>query len=137
MPGEKLLEQKLTHPRIPEFGGTVDCIIQNGDSITLVDLKTGRWPVKVDGNPQLQCYALLVRDAIKHSGPIVTAIIQPRVYNAPQVTVFYPDELDIFEERVKIAGESDERVAGEHCRFCPLKESCDTYASSKIETKVG
>jgi hypothetical protein len=52
-------EIRLTHPTIPDFGGTLDGLAE-GEHPTIVDFKYGAGvAVEVERNSQLSCYALL------------------------------------------------------------------------------
>ncbi len=122
------VENKLTHPWIADLGGTIDAMITTDEKLTIVDLKTGKWKVSAKNNTQLKCYALLAMHAQFWVYEEVTCVIvQPRAFAKPQVVTFTADELKDFENLIDEAGKSDERIPGNHCYFCPLKEDCDEY----------
>lgn len=120
-----VLEQKIKHATIPDFGGTVDCILFDGDRLHIVDLKTGRWPAHAE---QLACYALLARQEYPRRF-VAATIVQPRANDGQTLRNFLWDsyDLDKFEDRVRRAAESDDLVAGPHCRFCTLRPTCKAF----------
>ena len=120
-PGEKLLEQKLFHPTIPDFFGTIDCLIVSPEHLEIFDLKCGKWPAH---HEQLMCYGVLANQ--EHPRPIIHAtIIQPRSIGQKRAVHFWTsDELARFEDRVREAAESDDVVPNDGCRFCTLRPTC-------------
>jgi len=129
--GEKHFENKIFHPEIADFFGTVDTVIVGSGPLTIVDMKTGKWGVEARRNTQLSCYAVLARHKFPTDKNIIAAIVQPHISPIPKITTFTPAYLDAFEEKIAAAAVSDERKAGEHCRFCPLKHECGEYAEAK------
>lgn len=126
--GELLTEQKIAHDKIPDFGGTVDAVIRHKNGLTIIDLKTGTYKVPAKENKQLMCYSILARQEYPTKKPISATIIQPRVYAKPNKAVFTPKQLDAIEARVAEAATRTDRVAGNHCWFCPLRGDCQEYA---------
>lgn len=132
--GKLITETKLKHPQIADFGGTLDtCVV--GDRLTIVDLKTGKFPV-YPTDPQLLCYALLAREEHDWADAVHVVIVQPRAFKEPQKAKISRRQMDVFERRVQKAAVSDEVVPGQHCRFCPFltKKECKpgvTYARSQ------
>jgi hypothetical protein len=129
--GDKVFETKIEHGSIPDFGGTIDTAILDGSCLSVDDLKTGKWKVSAENNPQLMSYLCLARQIFPDATEFKGSIFQyGRAYGAS----FSGGQLDIFEQQVKIAGKSDKKQNGEHCRFCPLRPKCEEgteYARGK------
>lgn len=132
--GTKVFETKIEHAGIPDFGGTIDTAVLDGTCLSVADLKTGKWRVGVENNPQIMSYLCLARQLFPQATEFKGTIVQPSAYKKPQTATFTKNQLDIFEQQVKIAGKSDRIQSGEHCRFCPLRPQCDEgkrYAKDK------
>jgi hypothetical protein len=129
-----LLEQRVDFsPWVPDGFGTCDCIIIQGEMLTIIDYKYGQGvPVSAVGNPQMKLYALgalndygIAYDVTK----VEMHIYQPRLNNisVDRITV---DELLTWAESTvkpiaaKAAKGEGEYAAGEHCRFCPHAGKC-------------
>lgn len=130
-----LLEQRVDYaPWAPEGFGTCDCIIMQGDTLTIIDYKYGVGvAVSAVNNPQMKLYAL---GALNMYGVaydikrVETHIFQPRIDNisSDQMTV---EELLEWGETVKptakkAAKGKGEYNPGEHCKFCPHAGKCRT-----------
>lgn len=132
------IEQRMDYSDYAPGGfGTADCILIEGDTLFLNDLKYGKGvPVSAEENPQMMLYAL---GALKRYGilyPIAKvhlAIIQPRLDSI--------SEWEISREALEAWGESvvktqaafadkgeGDFVPGDHCRFCRAKAQCRAYA---------
>jgi len=136
------IEKKVNYGDYAEGGfGTADCIMIQGDTIHICDLKYGKGvPVGAEDNTQLMLYALgayaeygfiySIQKAVLH-------IIQPRIdnYSSWEVDI---DKLLAFGERVKkqsaiaLSG-NGEFLAGSHCRFCRARAKCRTRAEENIK----
>jgi hypothetical protein len=115
--------------------GTADCIISDGETLTVVDFKYGRnVEVSVKDNPQLQLYALgaasLLDSLYKHPREIRLAIVQPRISGETikEHILSYVD-LWYFGRAVRQAAESTRqpgapREAGDWCMWCRAKALC-------------
>lgn len=121
--------------------GTADCIMIQGDTVHVCDLKYGKGvTVLAEGNTQLMLYALGAYSEYSFIYPIKRAvlhIIQPRLDN------FSSWEIDInkllaFGEHVKkqseiaLSGEGG-YLAGGHCRFCRARAKCRARAEENIK----
>jgi hypothetical protein len=140
------IEQRLQFSEtigVDESFGTSDCVILDGDVITLVDLKYGMG-VRVDAeeNEQLQIYALaaLEQFGMAHAFKSVKLIIvQPRLDHISEWEVSV-EQLEQFANRVRCAVEAAEDalplfVPGEkQCRFCKAKANCQALADHVAET---
>ena len=129
-----LLEQRVDFsPWVPDGFGTCDCIIIQGETLTIIDYKYGQGvPVSAVDNPQMKLYALgalndygIAYDVTK----VEMHIYQPRLNNVSDCSLMVEDLLEWAENTVKpiaakaAKGEGD-YAAGEHCRFCPHAGKC-------------
>ena len=129
-----LLEQRVDFsPWVPDGFGTCDCIIIQGNVLTIIDYKYGQGvPVSAMDNPQMKLYAL---GALNDYGiaydvtRVEMHIYQPRLNNVSDCSLMVEDLLEWAENTVKpiaakaAKGEGD-YAAGEHCRFCPHAGKC-------------
>jgi hypothetical protein len=143
---QMFVEQRLQFSEtigVDESFGTSDCVILDGDVITLVDLKYGMG-VRVDAeeNEQLQIYALaaLEQFGMAHDFKRVKLIIvQPRLDHVSEWEVSVP-ELQLFADRVRFAVVDAQAAVptytpGEkQCRFCKAKANCQALADHVAET---
>lgn len=138
-----LLEQRVDFSTwVPDGFGTCDCIIIQGDTLTIIDYKYGVGvPVSAVDNPQMRLYAL---GALSDFGfaydveKVETHIFQPRINNisADQLTAA---ELLTWGEKVvkpiaeKAAKGKGKYKPGEHCKFCPHAGRCRTLTKTCTE----
>lgn len=138
-----LLEQRVDFsPWVPEGFGTCDCIIIEGDTLTIVDYKYGQGvQVSAVDNPQMKLYAL---GALNDFGfaydveKVKMHIFQPRIDNISSDELTVADLLTWAEKMVKPTAEKAAKGKGgynpgEHCRFCPHAGRC--RALTKICTE--
>ena len=146
--GEKpvvLIEQYLEMDYAPDSHGTVDCCIIAGDTLTVIDNKTGYIKVEAeeDGelNSQLAIYGLYAYKAFKAIYPIRNirlVIFQERVHNISQVVVS-ADELEKWEQEKLIPAAknatSDNPVSasGWWCKYCPGRAICRKRSDDAFE----
>ena len=142
-----MVEQKLD---MTEYGegmfGTADCVIVADENLHIIDFKYGTG-VKVSAgdekkiNAQLACYALgalLIYDCLYEIETVTMTIFQPRLGNISSVTVDKVDLLRWGEEVLRPAvtlalkGEG-EFQAGDHCRFCKIRDTCRKRAEYSME----
>ena len=142
-----LLEQRVDFsPWVPDGFGTCDCIILQGETMTVIDYKYGVGvPVSAEDNPQMKLYAL---GALNDFGlaydvtHIEMHIYQPRINNISDCALMVEDLLEWAEQTVKpvaekaVKGKGDYK-AGEWCKFCPhagrcrqLTEVCTEYVET-------
>lgn len=129
-----LLEQRVDFsPWVPDGFGTCDCILIQGDTLTIIDYKYGVGvAVSAVDNPQMKLYALgalndygIALDVSK----VEMHIYQPRINNISVDSLTVSELLEWAEKVVKptaekaIKGKGD-YVAGEHCKFCPHAGRC-------------
>lgn len=129
-----LLEQRVDFsPWVPDGFGTCDCIILQGETMTVIDYKYGVGvPVSAEDNPQMKLYAL---GALNDFGlaydvtHIEMHIYQPRINNVSDCALMVEDLLEWAEQTVKpvaqkaVKGNGD-YCAGEWCKFCPHAGRC-------------
>lgn len=129
-----LLEQRVDFsPWVPEGFGTCDCIIIQGDTLTIIDYKYGQG-VAVDAkdNPQMKLYAL---GALNDYGFVYDVkrvemhIFQPRLDNISRDETTVAELLGWADKTVKPLAEKAAKGKGthnpgEHCRFCPHAGRC-------------
>lgn len=129
-----LLEQRVDFsPWVPAGFGTCDCIIIQGDLLTIIDYKYGQGvAVSAEGNPQMKLYAL---GALNDYGiaydvnRVEMHIYQPRINNISSCSLMVEDLLEWAEQTVKpIAAKAakgkGDYSAGEWCKFCPHAGRC-------------
>lgn len=129
-----LLEQRVDFsPWVPDGFGTCDCIILQGDTMTIIDYKYGVGvPVSAENNPQMKLYAL---GALNDFGiaydvsHVEMHIYQPRINNISSCALVVEDLLDWAEQTVlpiaqKAAEGKGDYNAGEWCKFCPHAGRC-------------
>ena len=143
----KLLEQRVDFsPWVPDGFGTCDCILIQGDELTIIDYKYGQGvAVSAEDNPQLKLYAL---GALYDFGIVcgVTKInmhiFQPRINNISQESITASELMEWAEKVVKptaqkaIKGKGN-YSAGSWCKFCPhagrcrqLTKTCTEYVET-------
>ena len=142
-----LLEQRVDFsPWVPHGFGTCDCILIQGDVLTIIDYKYGQGvKVSAENNPQMKLYAL---GALNDYGiaydvtEVEMHIYQPRINNI-SVDRLKVDALMEWAEKVvkptaaKAARGKGSYKAGEHCKFCPhagrcreLTKTCTEYVET-------
>ncbi len=129
-----LLEQRVDFsPWVPDGFGTCDCIIINGNLLTIIDYKYGQGvAVSAVDNPQMKLYAL---GALNDYGiaydvtRVEMHIYQPRINNVSSCSLMVEDLLEWAEKTVKpiatkAAKGKGNYSAGAHCKFCPHAGRC-------------
>jgi hypothetical protein len=136
-PSEIMLEYKIKlNFHGEQMNGTVDCamILENGD-LMIIDLKTGRTPVKTEDNNQMLMYAYGViqdRWRQKKTMPqnIVISIFQSLInntnavsYTMKEIMEWYVSKIEPMEE-IK-TGNLVYRPSTDACKFCQFKHKCN------------
>lgn len=129
-----LLERRVDFsPWVPEGFGTCDCIILQGETMTIIDYKYGQGvPVSAVNNPQMMLYAL---GALNDYGiafdvkNIEMHIFQPRIDNISTDPITVESLLKWANEEVKPTAEKAAKGKGnynpgDHCKFCPHAGKC-------------
>lgn len=142
-----LLEQRVDFsPWVPDGFGTCDCIIIQGDTLTIIDYKYGVGvPVSAKDNPQMKLYAL---GALNDYGfaydvdKVEMHIYQPRINNISDDSLTVKELLEWGETVKPIANQAakgkGKYKAGAHCKFCPhagrcraLTKTCTEYVQNQ------
>jgi hypothetical protein len=144
--GEKFFEQKVNYSDYaPEGFGTADCIIIDGDTLHIVDLKYGKGIKVYADSTQLSIYAL---GAVHEFGfiydikTIKKHIVQPRLDNIDMHEMSI-DELLQFGEEVKEKAKlamlpGAPRTPGEkQCQWCSHKARCPELLKMTQDTLMG
>lgn len=133
-----LIEQYLEMDYAPDTHGTVDCCIIAGDTLTVIDNKTGfiKVTAEEDGqlNSQLAIYGLYAYKAFKDVYPIKQirlVIFQERIHNFSEIAVT-AEQLEAWEKDVLVPAaqnamsENPKSASGWWCKYCPGKATCRT-----------
>lgn len=130
------VEQLLEMDYAPDTHGTADAIIIAGDTLTVIDNKTGFIPVKVfegnELNSQLGIYGLYAYKLFKDFYPISKVrlvIYQERIHNIDDHTLDLEDllkwEVNVLRPAAKEAQNPNaEAVSGKWCKYCPGRCIC-------------
>ena len=140
LPGKTLYEEKVDFSKIvPDGFGTTDCINVDGDTLTAVDLKTGRGvKVYAQDNEQLMLYAIGALDTlyIDQVCPIkkVKLVVHQNIIDHVDEWVLSVHELDDFgfQANIKALEALDPDIASfapsqDTCRFCKAQGICKAY----------
>lgn len=130
------IEQVLEMDYAPDTHGTADAVIIAGDTLTIIDNKTGFIPVKVfeenELNSQLGIYGLyaykLFAD-IYSIKKIRLVIYQERIHNIDDQTIDVEDllewEVAVLRPAAKEAQNPNaEANSGKWCKYCPGRNIC-------------
>lgn len=128
-----MLEQRVSYDDyVPGGGGTADAIIIGGNTLMLIDLKTGNRPVSVKGNAQLRLYALgaiqefdFIYDFDRVMYCIVqtpTKAISTEEISTQELQTWGTEEVAPKAHAAIIGG--DVFVEGEHCNYCKAASCC-------------
>lgn len=139
-----LLEQRVDFsPWVPDGFGTCDCILIQGDTLTIIDYKYGVGvAVSAKDNPQMKLYAL---GALNDYGfaydvkRVEMHIFQPRISNISDDSLTVEELLEWAEKTVKPIAEKAAKgkgkySAGDQCTFCPHAGRCRELAKVCKET---
>ena len=131
-----IVEQRVRYDRfVPDGSGMADCLIVGGSELVVIDFKYGENPrnlVAAEDNPQLKLYALgglLAYDGIYDIATVKVCVVQPRLEYLGTDSIAKEELYRWAEEIVKPAADlawdgKGEQCAGEHCKFCKVKEQC-------------
>lgn len=133
-----LLETRVNFSSwVPDGFGTCDCMLLDGDTLTVIDYKYGQGvAVSAVDNPQMMLYALGAWYDYGFAYDIKNVsmhIFQPRINNVSTHEVTLNQLTMWAEDTVKpIAGKAakgkGKYCAGSHCRFCPHAGKCRALA---------
>ena len=146
--GEKpivLIEQYLEMDYAPNTHGTVDCCIIAGDTLTVIDNKTGFIKVTAEEdrqlNSQLAIYGLYAYKAFKDVYAIKQirlVIFQERIHNFSEITVS-AEQLETWEKEILIPAaknamsDDPKSASGWWCKYCPGRATCRTRSDGAFE----
>ena len=146
--GEKpivLIEQYLEMDYAPDTHGTVDCCIIAGDTLTVIDNKTGFIKVTAEEdrqlNSQLAIYGLYAYKAFKDVYAIKQirlVIFQERIHNFSEITVS-AEQLETWEKEILIPAaknamsDDPKSASGWWCKYCPGRATCRTRSDEAFE----
>lgn len=138
------LEVELRAPRwIRHIWGTVDCVLASDDTLVILDLKTGYYPVQAEENFQLLCYAALAREYYGiDPDEIIIGIYQPRARDgmpALRTWDINRQDLNLYAWEIKHAAEIALSDAGKltfhpgaiQCQWCPAAGHCAEQARTQ------
>lgn len=130
----QMLERRVDFSAyVPDGFGTCDCIIIQGDTLTIIDYKYGKGvAVSAENNPQMRLYAL---GALNDYGiaydveNVEMHIYQPRINNISTERLTVSALLEWAEKTVKPTAAKAAKGKGDynpgaHCRFCPHAGRC-------------
>lgn len=138
-----LLEQRVDFsPWAPDGFGTCDCILIQGDTLTIIDYKYGVGvAVSAVDNPQMKLYAL---GALNDYGIALDVsrvemhIYQPRINNISRAELTVDELLAWADKTVKPIAQKAIKgkgtySAGTWCKFCPHAGRCRTLTKTCTE----
>ena len=127
---------------VPDSFGTGDCSIISEPILEIVDLKFGKGvPVYATYNKQLMLYglgALRKYDTFYNIETLRLTIVQPRINNISSFDISREELVKWAEEelkpKAKLAFQGlGELVAGDHCKFCAVKNRCTKLYEKQLE----
>jgi len=137
------LEQQLDFSSwVPEGFGTGDTVIISDGVIEIVDLKYGKGvEVSAEENPQMMLYglgALFEYEAFYDLQTVKMTIVQPRLDAISTYEMTVEALLNWATKTLMPAAEKawkgeGELQAGDHCKFCKVKATCQARAKYNIE----
>lgn len=141
-----LLEQLLDMDYAPDTHGTLDCGIIAGDTLTVIDNKTGFLKVTAEENgelnSQLAIYGLYAYKCFKdiyHIKQVRLVIYQERIHNISETTVSAA-ELEQWEREKLIPAaknalsENPSAESGWWCRYCTGRAVCRKRCEDALAT---
>lgn len=139
-----LVEEQLDFSQyVPEGFGTGDCIIIQDGTLTIIDFKYGKGvSVSAEDNPQMMLYALGAVEMfgfIYEFDKVEMCIFQPRINNISEAVKTVEELIrwgnGVIVPAAKLAFEGKGQFcAGDHCRFCKLRNKCKYLADYCMET---
>ena len=138
-----LIEQKVDFSKwVPEGFGYADCILVSDKMLHVIDYKHGEGVlVNAKENSQMMCYALgaiNLLDELYEIEDVSMTIFQPRRENVSTWITTKEELLSWAENTLKVAANlaykgEGQFCAGEHCRFCKVKNLCRARAQYNLE----
>ena len=142
------VEQLLEMDYAPDTHGTADAIIIAGDTLTIIDNKTGFIPVKVfegnELNSQLGIYGLYAYKLFAGVYPIKKirlVIYQERIHNIDDRTIDAEDllewEIAVLRPAAKEAQNPNaEANSGKWCKYCPGRNVCRKRSEDALSIDI-
>lgn len=143
------VEQLLEMDYAPDTHGTADAIIISGDTLTIIDNKTGFVPIHVfedDGslNSQLGIYGLYAYKLFADIYPIRKirlVIYQERIHNIDDQTLDAEDllewEVSVLSPAAKEAqNPNSQAVSGKWCKYCPGRNICRQRSKDALSADI-
>ena len=141
-PRKKLIEVNVDNglkSLHPALGGTADAILVEGNTLHVVDLKTGRIPVDAEENKQMLTYALgaMRQFNAPASIEVVVHIFQPKTGHSQWRTT--GDRLISHGHELKAAAElaltidAPTNPGPDQCRWCKAKTICPSLRAKAAE----
>ena len=141
-PRKKLIEVNLDDglkSLHPALGGTADAILVEGNTLHVVDLKTGRIPVDAEDNKQMLTYALgaMRQFNAPASIEVVVHIFQPKTGHSQWKTsgerlISHGHELKAAAE-LALSIDAPTNPGTEQCRYCKAKTICPSLRAKAAE----
>lgn len=123
----------------PALGGTADAVIIKDRTLHVIDLKTGRVPVKADNNLQLLTYATGVARMLKAPADVkvVLHIYQPRTGHSSWETdgnrlINHGNDLKKAAELID-QGDAPTNPGQSQCKYCRAKSICPSMLAKAAE----
>lgn len=106
-----------------QFSGTADVIFMLGDTVTVIDFKTGWREVEAQGNSQLKLYAHMAADAHirKWKGIIINARFNSVFYTGGEIEPLYLSNTAI---DINFRTAKKQFQTGNHCAYCQRLSIC-------------
>lgn len=137
------IEQRLDLTEyIPESFGTGDALVISEPILEVIDLKYGKGvPVYAEWNKQLMLYglgALRKYDTMYNIEQVKLTVVQPRINNISSFLISVDELRKWAEKELKPRAEmafrgEGELVAGDHCKFCAVKNKCRKLYEQQLE----
>jgi Protein of unknown function (DUF2800) len=122
----------------PAFGGTADAVVIKNNTLHVVDLKTGRIPVKAEENEQLLTYALGVAQQLKAPPHVAVElhIWQPGNVSRWSTTMerLRKHGTDMVAAAKLAEGEPVPSPSADACRYCKAKAICPAMREKVQDT---
>ena len=126
----------------PGCRGTADTVIQHEDTLSIIDLKTGRIKVDAKDNTQLMLYGLgALNDIADHSfiDTIRLVIVQPRLDHIDQWYIKKDELIKWGHEVVRpaaaktMAADPEFNPSPAACQWCKARTVCKALAQQQLE----
>ena len=126
----------------PGCRGTADTVIQHEDTLSVIDLKTGRLKVEAKENTQLMLYGLgALNDIADHSfiDTIRLVIVQPRLDHIDQWYIKKDELIKWGHEVVRpaaaktMASDPEFNPSPAACQWCKARTVCKALAQQQLE----